>query len=78
MSIETTLARAAARDTAANWKAHKLNCSRCRRFSGASNPHQVPCKVGMPLWMAADTAARELKHQRELDTQVPEGQEARF
>lgn len=77
MSIATTLARAAARLAADRWRAHRENCPRCAR-SARIVTGPGPCKEGIPLYLAHESARRELAGQKRLDAAPAPGQDTLF
>ena len=77
MSRETNLARAAFRHAAGRWRAHRASCARCDR-SARSSRGPGPCKHGAPLYLAYESARRELAEQKRLDSQPPPGQGTLF
>lgn len=72
-SRETTLARVAARDRTARWKAHVADCPRCARSCRAGGRGAGPCKHGIPLYLASESARRELAESIRLDRLPPPG-----
>jgi hypothetical protein len=75
VSRGTSLARAAFRHAAGRWRAHRASCPRCDRFTRSS---RGPCKHGAPLYLAYESARRELAEQKRLDSQPPPGQGTLF
>jgi len=73
MSRETTLARAAARHAADAWRAHRADCPRCAR-SARSTRGPGPYSRGVPLYLAYESAKKELARNRELDKLPAPGQ----
>ncbi len=75
VSLQTTLARAAARAAAAEWKSHKRCCPRCSAMS-RSRSWPLLCAEGARARGASLAAAGELARQAELDRRPAPGQEA--
>jgi hypothetical protein len=70
VSRGTSLARAAFRHAAGRWRAHLASCPRCDR-SARSSRGPGPCKHGAPLYLACESARRELAGQKRLGSQPP-------
>ncbi len=77
MSRGTSLARAAVRQAAGRWRAHRASCPRCDR-SAWSSRGPGPCQHGAPLYLACESARRELAGHKRLDSQPPPGQGTLF
>ncbi len=73
-SLQTTLARAAARAAAAEWKSHRRFCPRCSMAS-RSRSWPLLCAEGARARRASLAAAGELAWQAELDRRPASGQE---
>ena len=76
-SIETTLARGAARAAEQDWKAHQAHCPPCYRAVQSRKPGEV-CDQGHQVRRASQEANRELRRNRELDKLPAPDQEALF
>jgi len=72
VSIETTLARGAAREAETAWKIHRRDCVTCSR------PRGDRCASGQKVWRVHAEAKAELARQRALDKAPIEGQEVLF
>jgi hypothetical protein len=68
MSLDTTLARAAARAAADRWQWHYKGCHRCHAAAGRVTVQRgLLCPEGLQLHDDRRTTAAEAKRQAELD-----------
>ena len=77
MSLETTLANAAARDAERRWREHKGHCPRCTREARGRNWDGL-CGSGYSLWTAHRASQEELAENRRLDKLPSPDQEELF
>lgn len=77
MSRETALARGQARQAVDAWRLHCQGCTRCT-WSARRRTGPGPCKQGASLWLAHESAQKELAESKRLDSLPCPGQEALF
>lgn len=73
MSIETTLARGAARERERQLREHNRDCAVCGAKGNRERRRKL-CRVGMALRLAADTARARARAEAEQDTAPAAGQ----
>jgi hypothetical protein len=66
MSMQTTLARAAASHAESEWKLHRRACPRCTRASRARQWDDL-CRFGEPMRADMQAEQRKLAESRQLD-----------
>jgi hypothetical protein len=78
VSIETTLLRARTRATKLAWRRHCIDCVHCAGWKGRRGRGPGPCTTGSRLWLADESARRELADSIALDKLPIPGQEMLF